>query len=215
MNVLFSCSCMEAILLAPNARQSLSALLMTQLHIPQSLKLLYMSRLPSVESNESLCKELTAECEQLIPQLQTADDLSSNKAHRHLAQVYDAMGYLIKYKKTGDFTRKWTEKAAYHRRASQERQYYQPCSDLDAALLLLEHTRSTQSEGYSNSEVATNSTESAVLRKTFSEVAHELHITAINDYAKPLLILLDMHKEMSEPAALVANLRFDQMLRIL
>ena len=174
-----------------------------------------MSRLPSVESNESLCKELTAECEQLIPQLQTADDLSSNKAHRHLAQVYDAMGYLIKYKKTGDFTRKWTEKAAYHRRASQERQYYQPCSDLDAALLLLEHTRSTQSEGYSNSEVATNSTESAVLRKTFSEVAHELHITAINDYAKPLLILLDMHKEMSEPAALVANLRFDQMLRIL
>lgn len=207
---------MEGILLAPKARENLSALLKTQLRIPESLQLLYMSRLPSVESSEKLWTELVSECERLIPQLQTSDHPStSNKAHRYLAQVYDAMGYLVKHKKTCDFTGKWNEKALYHQRASQERQLYQPCSDLDASLVLLEQIRSTQSEGYSHSELATNSTESAVLRKAYSESAHELHKKAINDHAKPLLKRLDMDREMSEPAALVANLRFDEMLRIL
>ena len=51
------------------------------------------------------------------------------------------------------------------------------------------------------------------MRKVHSEEARELHKRAITDHAMPLLKVLDMTREMSEPAALVANLRFDVMLR--
>ena len=60
---------MEAILLAPNARQNLNALITTQLPILDSLKLFYMSRLTSEDSSEDLWKELACECEKLIPHL--------------------------------------------------------------------------------------------------------------------------------------------------
>ena len=205
---------LEGILLAPNARQNLLVLLNSQLCIPKSLKLLYMSRLPSVESDEELWKELTNDCERLIDQLQVQRK-EFNKAHRYLAQAYDAMGYLVKHTKSLDFTEKWTMKAKYHHWASQVRKQYQCCSDLEVALLLLEQTRSIQSEGYSHSQVGNNSQKCVAERIMHSGEARELHELAITEHAKPLLQLLDMHRGMSEPVALVANLRFDEMLRIL
>ena len=205
---------MEAILLAPNARQNLCALIRTQLPIPESLKLFYMSRLPSEDSSEDLWKKLACECEKLILSLKASGCSSTpNKVHRYLAQAYDAFAYLIKRKTMDDFTKKWNNKVAYHRRASQERSHYHPCSDLDAALLLLEQARSAQSEGYSLAEIAVNSAECALTQKLHSEDAHEVHKRAITDHAMPLLKALNMTREMSEPAALVANLRFDVMLR--
>ena len=204
---------MEAILLAPNAGQNLHALIATQLPIPQSLELFYMSRLTSEDSSEDLRKELARKCGKLIHHLKPSGCSIPNKVHRYLAQAYDASAYLMKRKKMDDCTTKWNNKVAYHGQASQERLHYHPCSDLDASLLLLEQARSAQSEGYSLAEIAVNSTECVRMRKVHSEEARELHKRAITDHAMPLLKVLDMTREMSEPAALVANLRFDVMLR--
>ena len=63
--------------------------------------------------------------------------------------------------------------------------------------------------------MATNGPERPVTRKEHAEKARALHEEAINEHAVPLLELLHMHKGMSESAALVANLRFDEMLRTL
>ena len=61
--------------------------------------------------------------------------------------------------------------------------------------------------------MATKSLECPVVRGEHAEKARALHEEAINEHVTPLLEILHMQKGMSEGAALVANLRFDEMLR--
>ena len=210
---------MEAALMAPNSKENLDKLLhYPNLHIPESLKLLYRSRLPSVATDEELREELASQSQHLAEWLrdeQQQANFAASKTTLYLAQVYDATAYINRHQQSADFRAVFMQKADFHERAMQERQSYEPRTDLEKAVLKLESTRSAQSRGYAYAEMATNGPEHPKIRRKHAEVARSLHEEAINDHAAPLLELLHMHKGMSEGAALVANLRFDQMLRIL
>ena len=210
---------MEAVLMAPNSKENLDKLLhYPNLHIPESLKLLYRSRLPSVATDEELREELASQSQHLADWLrgeQQQADFAASKTTLYLAQVYDATAYINRHQQSADFRAVFMQKADFHERAMQERQNYEPRTDLEKAVLKLESTRSAQSRGYAYAEMATNGPEHPKIRREHAEMARSLHEEAINDHATPLLELLHMREGMSEGAALVANLRFDQMLRIL
>ena len=208
---------MEAILMAPHPKENLDKLLkFPKLDIPESLQLLYRSRLPSVATDEGLRDELAGLSSSLAYSLrgeQQQTNFAASKNTRYLAQVYDAAAHINRHQMSADFRLVFMQKADFHERAMEERQNYKPCTDLEKAILKLESTRSAQSQGYAYAEMATNGPEHPVVRRKHAEKARVLHEKAINEHATPLLELLHMHQRMSEGAALVANLRFDEMLR--
>ena len=209
---------METILIAPNPEKNLAKLLQyPHISIPESLKLLYRSRLPSVATDEKLREELACQCHYHSDRMRSEQQANfvPPKNQWYLAQVYDATANINKHQKSADFRTKFKQKAYFHYHAMQVRQNYKPHMCLQEALLKLESARSAQSQGYAYAEMATNGPEHPVVRREHAEVARSLHEEAINDHATPLLKLLHMHKGMSEGAALVANLKFDQMLGIL
>ena len=209
---------MEAVLMAPNPKENLDKLLhYPNLHIPESLKLLYRSRLPSVATDEELREELASQSQHLADWLrgeQQQADFAASKTTLYLAQVYDATAYINRHQQSADLRAVFMQKVDFHVRATQERQSYEPHTDLEKALLKLECTRSAHSQGYAYAEMATNGPERPTIRREHAERARVLNEEAIS-HATPLLELLHMPKGMSEGAALVANLRFDEMLRIL
>ena len=210
---------MEAILIAPNPERNLATFLeYPELQVPESLQLLYRARLPSVATNQKLQDELAWQSRHLADWLreqQQQANFASNKITLQLAQVYDATAFINRHQMKEDFRTVFMQKADFHRRAMEERRNYKPRTDLENAILELESTRSAQSQGYAYAEMATNGPERPVTRREHAEKARALHKEAINEHAIPLLELLHMHKRMSESAALVANLRFDEMLRTL
>ena len=210
---------MEAILLAPNPEKNLATFLAyPNLQVPESLKLLYRARLPSVATDEKLQDELATQSRHLADWLreeQRQTNFAPSKITLYLAQVYDATAHINRHQMKADFRTVFMQKADFHARAMEERQNYEPRTDLEKAILKLESTRSAQSQGYAYAEMATNGPERPVVRRKHAERARTLHEEAINSHATPLLELLQMHNGMSEGAALVANLRFDQMLRVL
>ena len=210
---------MDAILIAPNPEKNLDTFLeYPHLQVPESLQLLYRARLPSVATNQELQDKLAWQSRHLADWLreqQQQANFASNKITLQLAHVYDATAFINRHQMKADFRAVFMQKADFHARAMQERQNYEPRTDLEDAILKLESTRSAQSQGYAYAEMATNGPERPVTRKEHAEKARALHEDAINEYATPLLQLLRMRNKMSESAALVANLRFDEMLRTL
>ena len=210
---------MEAILIAPNPEKNLATFLeYPKLKVPESLQLLYRARLPSVATNQELQDELAQQSRHLVDWLreqQQQANFASNKITLQLAQVYDATAFINRYQMKADFRTVFMQKADFHARAMEERRNYEPRTDLEIAILKLESTRSAQSQGYAYAEMAANGPERPVTRKEYAKKSQALHEEAIKEHAIPLLELLHMHKGMSESAALVANLRFDGMLRIL
>ena len=209
---------MEAILIAPNPEKNLATFLEdSNLQVPESLQLLYRARLPSVATNQELQDELAWQSRHLADWLreQQQANFASNKIALRLAQVYDATAIINKHQMKADFRAVYMQKADFHARAMEERQNYEPRTDLENAILKMESTRSAQSQGYAYAKMATNGPERPVTRKEHAKKAQALHKEAIHEHAIPLLELLDMHKGMSESAALVANLQFDKMLRTL
>ena len=208
---------MEAILMAPNPKENLDKLLQfPNLNIPKSLQLLYRSRLPSVATDEGLRDKLASLSSSLAKSLrddQQQTNFAAGKSTLYLAQVYDATAYINRHQMSADFRSVFMQKADFHERAMEERQNYEPRTDLEKVILKLESTRSAQSQGYAYAEMATNGPERPVVRRKHAEKARVLHEKAINEHVKPLLEILHMHQGMSEGAALVANLRFDEMLR--
>ena len=210
---------MDAILIAPNPEKNLATFLEhPNLQVPESLQLLYRARLPSVATNQELQDELAQQSRHLADWLreqQQQTNFASNKITLQLAQVYDATAFINRHQMRADFRDVFMRKADFHARAMEERQNYEPRTDLENAILKLESTRSAQSQGYAYAEMATNGPERPVTRREHAKKARELHEEAITKHATPLLELLHMQKGMSESAALVANLRFDEMLRTL
>ena len=210
---------MDAILIAPNPEENLATFLdLEYLQVPKSLELLYRARLPSVATNQELQDELAQQSRHLADWLreqQQQANFASNKITLQLAQVYDATAFINRHQMKADFRTVFMQKADFHARAMEERRNYEPRTDLENAILELESTRSAQSQGYAYAEMATNGPERPVTRREHAEKARALHEEAINKHAIPLLELLHMHKGMSESAALVANLQFDEMLRTL
>ena len=210
---------MDAILIAPNPEKNLATFLeYPNLQVPESLQLLYRACLPSVATNQELQDKLAWQSRHLADWLreqQQQANFASNKITLQLAQVYDATAFINRHQMKADFRAVFMQKADFHARAMEERQNYVPRTDLENAILKLESTRSAQSQGYAYAEMATNGPERPKMRREHAEKARALHEKAINDHAIPLLEFLHMQKGMSESAALVANLRFDKMLRIL
>ena len=210
---------MEAILIAPNPEKNLATFLAyPNLQVPESLKLLYRARLPSVATDEKLQDELATQSRHLADWLreeQRQTNFAPSKITLYLAQVYDATAHINRHQMKADFRTVFMQKADFHERAMIERQNYQPRTDLEKAILKLESTRSAQSQGYAYAQMATNGPERDMVRREHAEKARELHEDSMYNHATPLLQLLGMHKGMSEGAALVASLRFDEMLRIL
>ena len=210
---------MEAILIAPNSEKNLATFLAyVNLRVPESLKLLYRARLPSVATDEKLQDELATQSRHLADWLreeQHQTNFAPSRITLYLAQVYDATAHINRHQMKADFRTVFMQKADFHERAMIERQNYQPRTDLEKAILKLESTRSAQSQGYAYAQMATNGPERDMVRREHAEKARELHEDSMYNHATPLLQLLGMHKGMSEGAALVANLQFDEMLRIL
>ena len=210
---------MEAILMAPHPKENLDKLLQyPNLQVPESLQLLYRSRLPSVVTDKELRDELASQCRHLADSLrdeQVQTNFAASKNALYLAQVYDATAYINRYQQGADFRAVFMQKIDFHERAMQERQNYEPRTDLDMAMLKLESTRSAHSQGYAYAEMSTNGPERPMNRREHANRARVLNEEAINNHAKPLLEILHMRKGMSEGAALVANLRFDEMMRML
>ena len=210
---------MEAILMAPNPEENLDKLLQyPNLLVPESLQLLYRARLPSVATDEELRDQLASESSNLADRLreeQQQTNFAPGKNALYLAQVYDASAYINRHHQGPDFRGVLMQKIDFHARAMQERQNYEPCTDLGVAMLKLESTRSAHSQGFAYAEMATNGPERPATRREHANQAQVLNEEAINNHAKPLLEILHMRKGMSEGAALVANLRFDGMMRVL
>ena len=182
---------MEAILMAPNSKENLDKMLhYPNLYIPESLKLLYRSRLPSVATDEELQEELVSQSQHLADWLrdeQQQANFAASKTTLYLAQVYDATAYINRYRQSAEFREQdiLMQKADFHERAMQERQNYEPRTDLEKAVLKLESTCSAQSRGYAYAEMATNGPE----QEGTCQVARSVHEEAINDHAAPLLEL--------------------------
>lgn len=210
---------MEAILMAPNCKENLDKLLQCpNLKVPESLQLLYRARLPSVATDEELRVQLASQSSNLAERLreeQHQTNFAASKNALYLAQVYDATAYINRHQQGPDFRAVLIQKIDFHERAMQERQSYEPGTHLSMAMAKLESTRSAHSQGLAFAEMATNGPERPMNRREHANRARVLNEEAINKHVKPLLEILHMSKGMSEGAALVANLRFDEMMRML
>ena len=208
---------MEAILMAPHPKENLDKFLQyPNLQVPKSLQLLYRSRLPSVATDKELRDQLVSRSQHLADSLrdeQQQANFAASKNTLYLAHVYDATAYINKHVMKADFRSMLMQKADFHWRAMEERRNYEPRTDLEKAILKLESANSTQSQGYAYAALASNGPDRPVVRRKHAEKAREIHEEAINEHAIPLLKTLYMHKGMSEGAAFVASLRFEEMVR--
>ena len=208
---------MEAILMAPHPKENLDKFLRyPNLQVPESLQLLYRSRLPSVATDKELQDQLVSRSHHLADSLrgeQQQTNFAASRNRLYLAHVYDATAYINKHVMRADFRSMLMQKADFHWRAVEERQNYEPRTDLEKAILKLESAHSAQSQGYAYAALASNGPDRPVVRRKHAEKAREIHEEAINEHAIPLLETLYMHKGMSEGAAFVASLRFDEMVR--
>ena len=154
---------MEAILIAPNPEKNLATFLTYfNLRVPESLKLLYRARLPSVATDEKLRDELATQSRHLADWLrdeQEQTNFAPGKTALYLAQVYDATAHINRHHMKADFRTVFMQKADFHELAMIERQNYQPRTDLEKAILKLESTHSVQSQGYAYAQMATNGPE--------------------------------------------------------
>ena len=150
---------MEAILIAPNPERNLATFLeYPKLQVPESLQLLYRARLPSVATNQKLQDELAQQSCHLADWLreqQQQTNFASTKITLYLAQVYNASAFINRHQMKADFRAVFMQKTDFHARAMEERQKYEPRTDLEKAILKLELTRTAQSQGYAYAEMVT------------------------------------------------------------